>query len=51
MLKTEDYVIRHIPIVELIKKARQYDDSVLKQHLKRIEMSSWYRKYFEAEDD
>ena len=51
MLKTEEYVIENLPIRKMIKKARNFDNNLIKKHIKKIEVDNWYKTYFEASED
>ena len=51
MLRTEEYVVRNIPIKKLIKRAKLYDNSLFKKHMKKITFDNWYKNYFEAEEE
>ena len=51
MLRTEEYVVRNIPIKKLIKRAKLYNDSLFKKHMNKITFDNWYKSYFEAEEE
>ena len=51
MLKKEEYVTENLPVRRMIRKAKKIENTLIKKHLKKVEIDNWYKNYFEASED